>query len=155
MIDGLLEEFRAAPLSQDELLRRAGQLDRFLRLVPIEYGRGVTDGTVTKDFEIQEAITFRDGAASAFRDLESVLIARDARATRELGAIIVALGDALGSASRGTRVASPESVEASTARALELMDGLYPERLEGRREDRRLRRHRRHPRSARGRGRRG
>ena len=126
MIDGLLEEFRAAPLSQDELLRRAGQLDRFLRLVPIEYGRGVTDGAVTKDFEIQEAITFRDGAASAFRDLESVLIARDARATRELGAIIVALGDTLGSASRGTAVAAPESVDLSTTRALELMDGLYP-----------------------------
>ncbi len=29
---------------EEELVRRAGQLDRFLRLVPIEYGRGVADG---------------------------------------------------------------------------------------------------------------
>ena len=36
-----LEGFRAAPLPPDEQARRAGQLDRFLRLVPIEYDRGV------------------------------------------------------------------------------------------------------------------
>ena len=66
----LLAGFRAAPLSREEQLQRAGQLDRFLRLVPIEYGRGVRDGQVVLDFEIQEAITFRDGAAGAFRDLE-------------------------------------------------------------------------------------
>ena len=64
-----LAAFRAAPLTEAELVQRAGQLDRFLRLVPIEYGRGVKDGRVTLDFEIQEAVTFRDGAASAFTDL--------------------------------------------------------------------------------------
>jgi high-affinity iron transporter len=41
--------------------------------VPIEYGRGVEDGKATLDFEIQEAITFRDGAAQAFGDLEPAL----------------------------------------------------------------------------------
>ena len=66
-IDDGLEGFRAAPLSEEEQLRRAGQLQRFLALVPIEYGRGVDDGRVTLDFEIQEAVTFRDGAAQALR----------------------------------------------------------------------------------------
>ena len=51
----------------DEQLRRAGQFLRFLELVPVEYGRGVSDGRVTLDFEIQEAITFRDGAAQRVR----------------------------------------------------------------------------------------
>ena len=54
-IDDALAGFRAAPLSDEELRRRAGQLERFLRLVPIEYGRGVENGRVTLDFEIQEA----------------------------------------------------------------------------------------------------
>lgn len=125
-VDALLEGFRAAPLSEDELLRRAGQLDRFLRLVPIEYGRGVSDGKVTKDFEIQEAITFRDGAAAAFRDLEPALIARDSRATRTLDGLIVSLGDDLANASRGTVVAPADDVDAATASALALTDDLFP-----------------------------
>lgn len=126
LVDGFLEGFRAAPLSEDELLRRAGQLDRFLRLVPIEYARGITDGRVTKDFEVQEAITFRDGAAAAFSDLESVLIRRDAQATRKLGTKLAQLGDALSGASRGTHVSSPDSVDATTSTALDLTDILFP-----------------------------
>ena len=69
-VERALAGFRAAPLSDEELVRRAGQLERFLRLVPIEYGRGVKDGRVTLEFEIQEAVTFRDGAAAAFHDLQ-------------------------------------------------------------------------------------
>jgi high-affinity iron transporter len=125
-VDGLLEGFRAAPLSDDELVRRAGQLDRFLRLVPIEYGRGVANGVVTKDFEIQEAITFRDGAASAFRDLQPVLLARDPASTRALGAALTRLGDAVSEASRGARVETPDAVAATTDEALALIGSLYP-----------------------------
>ena len=80
-----ISAFRAAPLAGAELVRRAGQLDRFLRLVPIEYGRGVQDGRVTLEFEIQEAVTFRDGAASAFHDLQPSLGARNAAATEVSG----------------------------------------------------------------------
>ncbi len=121
-----LEGFRAAPLSAEEQLRRAGQLERFLRLVPIEYGRGVSDGRVRLDFEVQEAITFRDGAAGAFGDLESLLLRSDRTATRELDTSLVELGDALTAASRGTAVADPQAVQATTDRALRQIDLLYP-----------------------------
>ena len=103
-VNDRLEGFRAAPLSADETLRRAGQLDRFLRLVAIEYGRGVSDGKVTKDFEIQEAISFRDGAAAAFADLEPILLERDRVASRRVKAALAQLGASLSLASRGGAV---------------------------------------------------
>ena len=128
-LDGIersLAGFRAAPLADAELARRAGQLQRFLQLVPIEYGRGVKDGRVTLDFEIQEAVTFRDGAASAFHDVEPTLMAASAAATRRLGSKLDALGTALAGASRGDAVASPDEVRATTDEALGLIDQLYP-----------------------------
>src|SRR5215207_1255700 len=42
-VENMLNNFRAAPLSPAEQSRRAGQLLRFLSLVPVEYGRGVVD----------------------------------------------------------------------------------------------------------------
>jgi high-affinity iron transporter len=123
-----LEGFRAAPLTEEELVRRAGQLDRFLQLVPIEYGRGVSDGHVTLDFEIQEAVTFRDGAETAYEDLLPALIAIDAAAARRLGAHLDALETALEDAARGDAVAPPDEVEATTGEALALVAGLYPDR---------------------------
>ena len=125
-IERSLAGFRAAPLSDAELARRAGQLERFLQLVPIEYGRGVADGKVTLEFEIQEAVTFRDGAASAFHDVEPTLMAASAAATRRLGSKLDALGTALAGASRGDAVASPDEVRATTDEALGLIDQLYP-----------------------------
>jgi high-affinity iron transporter len=123
-----LEGFRAAPLREDELVRRAGQLDRFLQLVPIEYGRGVSNGRVTLDFEIQEAETFRDGAETAYEDLVPTLIATDGAAARKLGAHLDALGTALADASRGDAVAAPDEIEATTTAALALVSSLYPSR---------------------------
>ena len=125
-VDHALEAFRAAPLTQEEIVRRAGQLDRFLRLVPIEYGRGVQDGRVTLDFEIQEAVTFRDGAAAAFHDLEPSLAARNAASTRRLGLALDELGTALADAARGDAVADPAMVKATTENALALISDLYP-----------------------------
>jgi high-affinity iron transporter len=121
-----LEGFRAAPLPEAELLRRAGQLLRFVKLVPIEYGRGVRDGRVTADFEIQEAITFRDGAASALRDLEPVLLRRDAAATRQLGARLEELGENLSDASRGVAIAPAETVASTADEALAIVDDVFP-----------------------------
>jgi high-affinity iron transporter len=125
-IEQALSRFRAVPLSQEELVRKAGQLDRFLRLVPIEYDRGVEDGRVTLDFEIQEAITFRDGAAAAFHDLESTLAARDPKATGALGRALDELGHSLADASRGSAVAAPDQVRATTEGALAAIGSLYP-----------------------------
>jgi high-affinity iron transporter len=127
-VDRALEGFRAAPLDTSEQVRRAGQLLRFVELVPIEYGRGVDGGRVTADFEIQEAITFRDGAAAAFADLEGILLRRDRAATRTLGAALDVLGDALRAATQGERVADPEAVRATSRRALEVADDLFPKR---------------------------
>jgi len=73
--------FRAAPLSNDDAARRAGQMLRFLALVPVEYERGVRDGRVIHDIEIHEALTFREGAAAAFADIETRLAALDVAAT--------------------------------------------------------------------------
>ena len=52
IVENALNNFRAAPLSPAEQSRRAGQVLRFLSLVPVEYGRGVLDGRVTQDIEI-------------------------------------------------------------------------------------------------------
>jgi high-affinity iron transporter len=126
-VERALEGFRAAPLSADEQRRRAGQLERFLKLVPIEYGRGVRDGRVTLSFEIQEAITFAGGALGAFRDLEPVLLARDAASTRRLGETLGRIGATLADAERGQAVASPEVMRATTDEALARAFGLYPD----------------------------
>ena len=115
-------------------LRRAGQLDRFLRLVPIEYGRGVDDGRVTLDFEIQEAITFRDGAAQAFaRPRADAARGATRPRPRELGARISSrLGDDLDASRRGdARSLDPDASAATTDQALELIDGALPGGVEG------------------------
>ena len=125
-VDRLLEGFRAAPLEPAEQARRAGQLDRFLRLVPIEYDRGVDGTRVTLAFEIQEAISFRNGVAVALADIAPELLAGDPAATRELTAIVDGLGRTLEAAGAG-RAAPAETVRARTDRALELVDELYPD----------------------------
>ena len=126
-VERALSSFRAAPLVGEELVRKAGQLERFVRLVPIEYGRGVKDGRVTLDFEIQEAVTFRDGAESAYHDIQPTLAATSAVATRRLGTLLDELEVALADASRGDAVASPERVDALADDALGLTDRLYPQ----------------------------
>jgi high-affinity iron transporter len=125
----LLSGFRAVPLAEEEQLHRAGQLLRFLELVPIEYDRGVDGDRVTLGFEIQEAITFRDGAESAFRDLEPALVERDEAATRRIGALLAQLGRDLGQAGRGTgSVATAEQIERATDESLALVDRVFPKR---------------------------
>ena len=72
-----LEGFRAAPLSEREQRLRAGQVARFLALVPVEYGRAVSSDagsvTVKRDIEVTEARTFLAGATSAYTDLAPLL----------------------------------------------------------------------------------
>jgi high-affinity iron transporter len=83
-----LEGFRAAPLPLAELARRAGQLTRFISLVSIEYQRGVRNGIVFNDIEVQEAVTFYTGATAAFSDIQPILAQRDAAATARVAAAL-------------------------------------------------------------------
>ena len=123
--------FRAAPLAPAEQARRAGQLTRFLGLVPIEYGRGVAGGAVTVPIEIQEAITFRDGAATAFGDLQSYLARTDAASTKATQTALDQLQTMLTDAERGTAIATPDAVRATVAEALASLDAMYPKEWKG------------------------
>ena len=84
--DGALDGFTAAPFTAEEQARRAGQLIRFVELIPVDYDHGTDDGKVTIPFEIQESIAFSEGALSAFSDLEEELAQRDPRATEQVAA---------------------------------------------------------------------
>lgn len=119
--------FRAAPLSRSEQARRAGQLIRYLGLVPVEYDRGVAHGTVVVPIEIQEAVAFRDGAAIAFGDLQSYLAGRDVGATRSVQHALAALDVRLGDTERGTGVADPAVVRNLAQTATSALDDVYPD----------------------------
>ena len=98
-------------MSPAEQSRRAGQLLRFLSLVPVEYGRGVVDGRVTQDIEIQEAITFHTGAYAAFTDLKDLLDERDHNQTVQAEVLFESLGKQLSEAGTNRSVASPEAIK--------------------------------------------
>jgi high-affinity iron transporter len=127
VVENALDNFRAAPLSPAEQSRRAGQLLRFLSLVPVEYGRGVVDGRVTRDIEIQEAITFHTGAYAAFTDLKDLLDERDHRQTVQAGALFESLGKQLSDAGTHQSVASPEEIKSQTNDLSAILEGLIPE----------------------------
>lgn len=95
-----LEGFTAAPLTDEDAARRAQQLLRFLALVPVEYGRGVSDEKVTRDFEIQEAFAFHTGTVAALDDLRGLLDKRDPASTATATAAVARLGQLVNQAQR-------------------------------------------------------
>ncbi len=122
-----LEGFTAAPFTADEAARRAQQLLRFLALVPVEYDRGVSGTQVTLDFEIQEAVAFRTGAAAAFADLRDQLAKRDPARTEVAAAGIDRLGELVGVATeRHDDVPEAEAVEAETTRVEDALAAAMP-----------------------------
>ena len=121
----MLEGFRAAPLSPDEQARRAGQMLRFLSLVPVEYGRGVRGGAVSVDLEIREAVSSQEAAASAFADVRNELTTRDAAAARA-DALFTELAATLQNASRRVSVAEPEAVRGSVNALTDTLRGALP-----------------------------
>lgn len=125
-VNAALEGFRAAPLSPAEQHRRAGQLLRFLSLVPVEYGRGVHDGIVTTDLEIREAMTFRSGAEAAFRDLETLLAGQDATQTAAAAQLLGQLDQHLTQAGAHSQVADPATVQATTDQLLSVLRQVMP-----------------------------
>lgn len=119
-MDTALAGFRAAPLSEAELARRAGQLVRFAALVPVEYERGVRNGQIVNDIEIQEATTFHGGALTAFNDLNEMLTARDAAQAAQLAALLATLIDQV------RTVADPAEVKATAAQIDQIARALIP-----------------------------
>ena len=125
-INEALRGFRAAPLSHEEQTRRANLLLRFVNLVAVEYGRGVKDSQITVDLEIQEAVTFRDGAAAAFADLRSLLDERDPTKAQQIDAMLVDLEGLLKAAKMKTQVASTAQIEAKTGLLIETLTQIMP-----------------------------
>jgi high-affinity iron transporter len=111
-LGAILESFRAAPLSQDDLARRAGQLLRYLALVPIEYERGVQDNTVLVDLEVQEAVTFMRGAEAAYADMRLALNEIDGSRATALSEQIAQVVSDLDAANRKERVPTPAEIAA-------------------------------------------
>jgi high-affinity iron transporter len=112
-IDQDLDGFTAAPFTAEESARRAQQLLRFVALVPVEYGRGVKEGRVTLDFEVQEAIAFAGAADAAFDDLRDQLAKHDRARTDAVGEQLDRLSAVVNDASRKkTGVTSHDDVEA-------------------------------------------
>jgi high-affinity iron transporter len=121
-----LQNFRAAPLSPTDQARRAGQLLRYLKLVPVEFARGVSGGVVTKELEIQEAVTFYEAARAAFDDLNDLLMQMDAEKTMSIKGELDALGLALYNTSMQTQVADPDEVQSTVQGLISQLTALMP-----------------------------
>lgn len=124
--DEVLLQFRAAPLTSREQVRRAGQLLRYLDLIPVEYNRGVHGGQIIHEFEVQEAITFHTGAYAAFLDLENLLYDRDARITTQAKGLFVELGQHLDKTVKKGIVATTGSIEDRSAELIALIKPIMP-----------------------------
>ena len=123
-----IDGFTAAPFTADEAARRAQQLLRFLALVPVEYGRGVKGTTVHLDFEIQEAVAFRTGAAAAFADLRDQLAKRDKARADAAAAGIDRLGRLVAVAAENhDGVPTTDTVEAQTKSVEDALTASMPE----------------------------
>jgi high-affinity iron transporter len=118
--------FRAAPLSQADQARRGRQLLLYLSLVPVEYGRGVKQGQVLLDIEIQEAQAFVDAAKAAFADLRTVLANQDAAKTDQTASMLAELDKVIQDAGAKTAVADPGQVKSDVSAVSTLLKSLYP-----------------------------
>lgn len=122
-----LLDFRAAPLSPEEQARRAGQLLRYVGLIPVEYGRGISNGRVTKQFEIQEAVTFHQAAQAAFDDLHSVLAEADPNVTANAAALLESLGASLQAANTGGEVTPAKNLHTQADEITTSLSDLMPQ----------------------------
>jgi high-affinity iron transporter len=118
--------FRAAPLSQEDQARRGRQLLLYLSLVPVEYGRGVKQGQVLLDLEIQEAQAFVDAAKAAFADIRTILAAQDPDKTDQSAAMLAAVDKVIQDAGAKTAIADPGQVKGDVSALSDLLKGLYP-----------------------------
>jgi high-affinity iron transporter len=123
----IVQSFRAAPLSEADQARRAGQLLRYLSLIPVEYGRGVQQGQVLIELEIQEAQAFLEGARASFADLRLPLREIDADETAQIESALTRLDEALAATSARTAIADPATIAADAEDATRRLNALYPQ----------------------------
>ena len=122
-----LDGFTAAPFTAEEQARRAGQLTRFVELIPVDYDHGTEDGKVTIPFELQESMAFTEAAISAFSDLEEELSQRDPRATAAVAHALDRLKGYVKDAQDGKTVASQDTMESTQQRASDTIENLLPD----------------------------
>jgi high-affinity iron transporter len=122
----IVQSFRAAPLSEADKARRAGQLLRYLSLIPMEYGRGVKDGQVLLDLEVQEAIAFLDGARASFNDLRLPLQEINPQEAAAVDAALIRLDQALTGTAKRTAVADPGVIQADADEAAQRLNAIFP-----------------------------
>ncbi|MEM7125957.1 MAG: FTR1 family protein [Chloroflexota bacterium] len=122
-----IQNFRAAQLSMDELVRRTGQLIRYISLVPIEYDRGVEGGEIFLAFEIQEAVTFMRGAQAAFADLRPALYADNPELVETVQSQLDRIQHHLGQANRQEAVIPVAEMKAQTNALNDNLATLIPE----------------------------
>lgn len=122
-----IQNFRAAQLSQDELVRRTGQLIRYISLVPVEYDRGVEGGEIFLAFEIQEAVTFMRGAQAAFADLRPALYADNPELVETVQTQLDQIQNHLGEANREEVVLPVADMKAQTNALNDNLAILIPE----------------------------
>jgi high-affinity iron transporter len=122
-----LDGFTAAPFTAEEQARRAGQLTRFVELIPVDYDHGTEDNKVTIPFELQESMAFTEAAISAFSDLEEELAKRDAAATEHVSRTLDTLKGYVKDAQTGKRVTPQDTMESTQQRASDMIDDLLPD----------------------------
>ena len=127
-VEADLEGFTAAPLTPEEQINRASQLERFEELVPKEFDKGTSDNRVTVPFEIQEAVAFMDGVEAAFSDLEPFLLEIDPAAVARIRAAHEELRLDVDAAQEGRSVVDQEEIEAAQERSRSEVERIAPER---------------------------
>jgi high-affinity iron transporter len=126
-VEADLEGFTAAPLTPEEQINRASQLERFEELVPKEFDKGTSDGRVTVPFEVQEAVAFMDGVEAAFSDLEPFLLAIDPAAVARIKADHAEMRADVDNAQQGKSVAAQEDLEAVQESSSGEVDRISPD----------------------------
>jgi high-affinity iron transporter len=127
---GVLEGFRAAPLSPRERAKRAAQVFRFLGLVPVEYARGAKGGegnvNIVKDLEITEATTFQRNAASSFADLEPLLVNLNRVGVKKAREEFATLEASLKAATLKQNPPTADTVQTQVSRLTRTLETLIP-----------------------------
>jgi high-affinity iron transporter len=75
-IDDALTGFNAAPLTDIELSRMAGQMMRYLTLVPLEYDKAVENGQIINNEQYEEAVSYLQVGRMAYKNLKPSIDSR-------------------------------------------------------------------------------